>query len=76
MSDGEVMMTVLALQKRLDLAEQQIAKLEADEWYKAGLAVRGMLVVAYQLVLAFWVALAVGGVLVVAWLIGEAIKAL
>lgn len=74
MSDGEVMMTVLQLQRRLDLAEQEIVKLQSDEWYKAGMATRGLLLLAYQLVLAFWAVGAVGAVLAVAWLIGQVIN--
>ena len=73
MSDGEIMMTVLETQRRLEQAEQTIAKLEADEWYKAGMATRAMLMIAYSCVLSFWVVWGVGGVLAGAWLMGQVI---
>lgn len=90
MSDGEVMMTVLEVQKRLDKQAKdygtamhyydelakRVGELEADEWYKAGMATRGLLMLAYQLVLSFWAVGAVVVVLGVAWLIGQVIAGL
>lgn len=57
--------------QRLVTLEARLAKVEADEWHKSGMAVRGMLVLAYQFVLLCWAVLAVLGVLGVAWLISQ-----
>lgn len=76
MSDGEVMMTVLQLQRRLDLAEQEIVKLQSDEWYKSNMFIRGLLVFTYFLIAAASFVGAVGVVLGVAWLIGQVIAGL